>query len=375
MDEGVFKQQLDYYFDLGLQLNPSAKRCDVGGYYGMVATRPIAKGEVLASFPVSKLLPLQPELSQRNDIPMDIRYICSASGEFQQGDSSDFAMMFAQFESLEQLKSCSTYFYSQDDLALLKRANLILFNKVAELNAATNYRLQQVKQIAPTLEDDNILTVALNHYSRAWGELGFLPVVDMFNHSDTEGSPVEIVADDASLIANKDYREGDELFMSYGRKDMNLHAIGFNYFDPKGAHFINYGSRFVQVAKTAFEKQCFLFSASNHPLKHYEKQGNIYYRIANSEAVFTEDQPSDQLLGYLKDNCFGNVQELQAGRSSKAALKHRLLQSLEILLDVNKVESFKESDFPPNVRRFYHLLVKERQMLAANKQWVEQHFA
>jgi len=374
LNSSQYQKLLKHYKEQGLYLGESIERVDVGGYYGMRTTGSIKKGQVIASLPYGGLPQISPNIKYPSDMPEDIKYIHKVAYEYQKGSASDHEVMFNGFETLDALKSTATYYFTDEELAIIKGASITLYNTLIDIKRATQYRLDKIIEFDSALEKDNVLFVAINHLSRAWGNLGFLPIIDLFNHSDEKGMNLTIQDGVASWVAGFDYKEGDEVYGSYGRKDLNLIAVGFNYFDPANDHSINFGSRFSQLARSPFEKQVFKLTQEQHKVRSFEKNGQIQYKVADPDAVFTEKKPSDNLLAYLSVNSISTLEEFVHKKCSKTTLKARLKRSLLYLNEANNIDKFCENDFSGSLHRFYHLLKKEQKMIRANLEWLDSKF-
>jgi len=176
------------------------------------------------------------------------------------------------------------------------------------------------------------------------------------------------------LEAKQDYKKGDEIYLSYGRKDMYFHAIYYNYFDPNGVHYLQYGPRFVQVAASPIEKEIAKYTASKFELDIRQQGDKILYSCLDMDVCFLENAPSLRLIEYIQSNYFSSMQEWKARQCSALSLAQRLLDILNIMISANRIDEFELSKIPEHLSRFYPLLLKEKQMLQRNKEWVIDNF-
>lgn len=370
----IYQKQLKWAKDRGLFLDSRVERKCVDGIWGLFATEHIKAGSKLVSYPVNRAIKNLPDDSYDKDINLPVKNIHKAVLEFAKGESSEYWGHFAGFETLDYLKTVACYFYSADEIQQLNAMNTFLSAFIVEMNELTRLRLDEIMALEPSVDPDLILQVCLNYSSRSWDDSSFLPIIEYANHSDKLGKPRQLRNGEYFIEAKYDYKAGDQIFLSYARKDMYHHATLFNYFDPGGTHYICFGMRFVQIANTPFEKEVLKYTASKYRVEIQEKNKIYYYRFFDPDACFLENGPSLRLIEYLQSNHFISMQEWKSKICSKPSLAGRLLEIIDTLDEANKIEQFKLDEIPEKLHRFFHLLKKEKQMLKANKAWVIDNF-
>lgn len=370
----IYQEQLKWAKERGLLLDSRIERKTVNGLSGLFATADIPANTRLIAYPVDKAIKNKEDKRYSADTSSTIKQIHAALLEYVKGKKSEYYGHFLQFEPLEQLKSFSTFFYSEEDLGLLESMNVFLAKSVREINDMLQSRLSEIKQLEPGIDEDKIITVLLNYHSRAWADANFLPVMDYANHSDRLGKKRTTKDGYFVLEAKQDYKAGEEIYLSYGRKDIYFHAIYYNYFDPAGVHYIQYGPRFVQVATSPIEKEIAKYTASKFSMDMRELDGNLHYSCLDPDVCFLETGPSLRMIDFIQSNYFTSMQEWQTKKCAPASLAQRLLDVLNIMIAANKVDSFDVSGLPEKLVRFHPLLKKEKQMLQKNKEWVIDNF-
>ena len=172
------------------------------------------------------------------------------------------------------------------------------------------------------------------------------------------------------FTASKDYASGEQIFITYDRKDMYAHAIAYNYFDPNGTHFIDYGARIVQTAISPLDKKVFEYTSKYYKLTTKQFNGITQYAAKDLELFFLENAPSVNLIDYIRRNCFQSAGELISAKCTPKSFDNRLLSIIDELIEANKIDEFELNDIPKKMHRFYHLLKKEKAMLLSNRNWV-----
>jgi len=372
MNNKKFKEQLMLAGKRGLELDSRVERKTVNGLPGMFAKEHIPSGTIIASYPHASQIPLLENTPYPENTSFTFKYIHATSRELSKGPSSKHYDILMSLESMTELRDHCCYFYNEKDLELIKKLNSTLARNITESNHKVKIRVDAIKKLDPKLDENIIVRVILNILSRAYGGFGFAAVLDAFNHSDTKGSLVEGITGDKEFISiesKRDHERGDQVFISYDTKDMYAHAISYNYFDPNGQHFIDYGARFIQTANTQIEKQVFQHTAKKYKLSAKEFNGFIQYSAKDQQLFMLENEPSEKLLDFISSNCIQSEQELRSGECTSASFNAKFQKIIDTMLADNHVDEFAPTDIPKKLHRFYYLLQKEKQMLISNQAW------
>jgi len=193
----------------------------------------------------------------------------------------------------------------------------------------------------------------------------------MFNHSNLNGIQLHDDKDRVFLVATVDYKEGDQIWINYGQKDLYLHAIDYGYFDPDGNHFIDLGLRLSQAANNDFQRKIFDYVATKYPILHdNSNDGLIRYKLSKGIAFLLDHAPNMRAIDFVRDISYGTEQELLYKQCPLPRFKNRILQYINVLSAANNIDDFSIEGFPEKLRYFYHMLEKEKSMLYRNKEWV-----
>lgn len=371
MDEKKYSKCLTWAKNNGLDMDPRIERKQVNGVYGMYASAPIPKSTVMVSFPKKNLIPNRTDVVYPPGTPEAVKRCHAAAIELSKADASEYFGCVAAMEGIETLRAHSYYFFTKEELQFIERLNPVLHQLIHESKYAADNLKQHIQRLDPNLNEDLIITVILNSFSRSWGQNGFLPVMDLFNHSDRKGLTLKNLVDDKlGHVTGVDYQAGEQIFISYSRKDMLNHAILYNYFDPEGVHFIDYSVRAIQVINSNIKQKVFNMLSQHYHMQQYDINGVKHVRLAPHNLFFQENGPSLKLLDFFQLSSIKTEQELQTGRSETKTVFANILSTIDAFLSANKVENFELSDVPEKLHRFYHMQKKEWQILLSNRDWV-----
>src|SRR5690606_24287829 len=148
----------------------------------------------------------------------------------------------------------------------------------------------------------------------------------------------------------------------------------YNYFDPLAVHYIQYGVRFVQTARTEIELEIAKYTSTKFPMRITKSHSGYEYSCLDPDVCFLETGPSLKLINFISSNYFPSIYEWKNKRCDPKSLEKRLIEVLDVMLLMNKVDNFSQSDIPDKMHRFYKMLKKERDMLENNKKWVIDNF-
>jgi len=373
MNNKQFKEQLDLALKRGLIFDHRIERKAVSGLSGMYAKESIPKGTILASYPAAHQIQLKHDITYPQGASDNFKYIHAAAIELAKGPKSKHHDILLSLEAIPELQKNCSYFYTESDIALITKVNPVLARNILESKKQIQVRVDALAKFDAKLDSRIVLRILLNLVSRAFSGYGFASAVDAFNHSDRLGNPVKGLDKEGKVIgftAHKDYEPGEQIFITYDRKDMYAHAIAYNYFDPEGTHFIDYGARIVQTAISPLEKKIFEYTGKYYKLTVKEFNGIAQYTTKDLELFFLENAPSTNLTDFIRRNCFQSAGELISGKCTNQSFDTRLLNIIDELLKINRVDDFELSDIPKKMHRFYHLLKKEKAMLLSNRNWV-----
>mgnify|MGYP000149596243 CR=1 FL=1 len=371
MMQKEFQHTLDWAVSNGLILNNNVERKCVDGIWGMYASKNLDKDELLGSFPTTNLINPN-QLDYPKEASNSARQIHTSATEYA-APSSHYSPLFLCHDDTETLKLFSTYFSNEKELNALKEISTGLFNEIIKQNHLNKTLINALYRFDSSIDIDTYTAVTLNYNSRAMGSQGFVPILDCFNHSDEKGMSIDSGGDTVILKTKVSYKKGEQVFVSYGTLDIYSHAINYNYFDPNNQHFIQFGKRFnfpvLGKADLDFANQL----KKSHNVNLHKYNGMVTYSIDDRAAFLSEQGPSKRLIGIVKTLCAKENNKSHINESDNQQVKQKLLNLLSQLDNQNNVDKFGSKYMPRRIRYLYHMLQKEKQMIALNKQWVEEN--
>lgn len=368
MDNASFNEVVKWSQERGMKIFPQMERKAVNGINGMYATTNIPKNTLLLSFPLKNLLTPDPGFRYPKGMNDSLKYGHRAALEYIKGEQSEWHGVLRSLESLESLQQTSAYFLHPKELEAIQAMSPMLHRIIGERNETITQQIEQLCQLDPTINKQVATTIALNLKTRSWKQ-GFLPIFDQFNHSDAYGAKVSIVGDHLCFFTLMNYRAGDQIWISYGLRDIYDYAIDYDFFDPKGVHAISFAIRGSQVTNNDFDTAVIRYAATKHKIGMDKTPEGLFYQLEEDNAMFLEHAPSSRLIEYIQNTAFSTKEEFKAKRCSAASFDLRINQILDALLASNRVEQVRMENIPPRLQRFQSLLRKEKQILINNKIW------
>ncbi len=348
----------------GLTLHPALERKNVGGVWGMYATAPIACGTVLARCPRSALITLGDTVYPEGT-SVSAKNIHRLT-RLRQTSAEPLHQCFSQmFEPLEQLRDYSTYFCDEAELRALwelspASADLVGYDQVRK-RALVN----AIRSFDSELDENLLLETMLNYTSRAVGDVGIVPMLDLFNHSDTHGRMFIIGEDRIEVQAHVDIAAGEQAFISYGRLDVLDHAVSYNYFDPSNESFLRFGRR------ETFPLNDVGRQLQNRLSQHYKtKEDDLLKRplfyFADDRLLLSAKGPTQALMQFFID--FG--MRANENRPPQQIMAETMMAWLDALSKNNHVGKHKSNPLPKRLERFYAVLQREQEIVNAARRWL-----
>jgi len=372
MSETQYQKCLSWSVDHGLELDARIERKKVNGLYGMYATEDIPKDTILVSFPIDQSIPRGSDSDYPEEISEDLKIMYTAAIELSKGEDSEHFGCIAMFETLEELQTHSIYFFNDAELQWIQKLNPIVFRMALEQRQRVDRMKESLKELAPQLEEDIILQAILNFFSRVWGgNLGFLPVLDLFNHSDRKGN-ILIKLDHDTKSGHKArvaYAKGEQIYVSYSRKDMAFFALNYDYFDSEGPHFIDYAKRVIQTVRSELKLNTLKVIAQEYGGQFFQVNGVPHFKLGAKNLFLLENAPSYNLLDYFRKIVIIEA-TLTKQEIVEQTIYERFLSVIDPFIMAIQVEKFDIKDIPEKVHRFYYMSKKEREMLLSSRSWV-----
>lgn len=359
MSQPSFESQYNWALNNGVVIHDQLERKCVNGVYGMYAQSDIPANSLLTSIPKKILVKPDPQRYPAKT-SLSVQQLHATSKELALGEHSKLAPSFHLFESIEDFKACSSYFCSAKEAEIIAELSPMLAREVAKQTSETNAICEALYQYDPSLSKTQYLETILNFKSRAIGRSGFVLIAESFNHSTVKGDFYGGDDTHVTLKTKVNYQAGDQVYISYGLLDLFTHAINYNYFDPDDQHCIQLSKRFSFQVRNAGD-QALLQKLKQHFTINLSQHGPVlHYTINDPDALFTEQGPSAKLCDIAKHIAPNNPKQV-------------LLHFLDTLAANNNSDQYSARYVPSRIKRFYHLLHKERQLIALNRQWLDQH--
>lgn len=376
MSEEQYQKCLSWSVERGLTLDPRIERKKVNGVYGMYAKESIPADTIIASFPIQELIPKGKKTDFPKNMPDEVKVMNAAAVELSKGESSTYYGCVAMFETLEELKAHSFYFFTEAELSWIQQFNPIVFRLALEQRSRIDVAKASIKKLNPKLDSKFIIQAILNYFSRSWAKgVGFLPILDLFNHSDRKGNTLLRAVGGTHMAHNTRiaYEKGEQVFISYSRHDIAIFALNYDYFDPEGVHSIDYSLRALHSIKTGTKQKVFELIKAEYGGKFFDMNGVRHFKIAAKNLLFLENAPSFKLITYFK-----MITQIEAGLNKQTVNDQFFLESLlatmNAFISAIKVDQFDVKDLPEKLHRFYYLSQKEKKMLLSNRDWVIDNF-
>lgn len=215
------------------------KKDPSSGVYGIYTTEKITKGDLICRIPKECGLFFDKYETPNNwNIKLKMSYmILREKNAVLKGEKSDFAEIFANVTTLDEFKQYHPYFMTDAEKEELIKCNPIWSMLFANTSSILTNDLQHIKDFDDSFSDDLITEAIVINNTRTWSGM-FLPVMDFFNHSAVKGNIINTNERVSSAYAKVDYEPGDQVYLSYGNKDMLMLSYEYGFYDENDYHFV-----------------------------------------------------------------------------------------------------------------------------------------
>lgn len=215
------------------------RKMDDNGVYGIYTTDDIKRGDLLCQIPKGCAI-FYDRYESPNDwsIKLKMTYVLlDEKRKIRNGEESEFKEAFSTITTLDEFKKYHPYFMIDSEKEELKKCSPLfnmIFNNADHLFVS---QAQKIKEFNSDFTDDQITEAIVINNTRTW--LGmFLPVMDLFNHSAVKGTIINTDDRVSTVHAKVDYQAGDQIYLSYGNKDMLMLTYEYGFWDNEDYHFV-----------------------------------------------------------------------------------------------------------------------------------------
>jgi len=359
----------DWAENLGYKLSPSVEYKVVDGAGGMYAKNDINEYDVLYSGPVS----VKSDWAGRN---LSLDYLSDIIREYKLGNKSEIYQMFSAFETMEFFKKYSIYFVTDSELETLQQISESAWVYAQEYRNKLKNQFQWLRdKFDGDVTDDDIIYILLNSESRAWGDGGFNPILDLFNHSSRKGNARMRVSSENRFVlgARTSYKKGEQIYDSYGQNDIYHFCAAYNFFDPSDYHCSNIVCRLDITAESEVQKLQLSEMKKSFNVIEKDINGVPKYKILNSDIFITEDGPNRNMVKVIDTisktdvNTFDEPVRMDNYETSFLVVFTEWLNLIESTTNPMSVD---KSKITPRLESWYNAAVRELDLIKINRSWL-----
>lgn len=361
-----FKESMGQF---GFEMDSRIEQKSVNNVLGMYAMDLIPKGTILSKFPASMSIPISNELNfPEGALGRCLMLVHSLARELANPDSP-YRVYFEYCGTLEEFQDCNVFFNEQDE-AMLWRMNPILGDIARRSRIGFNSHLALTLRVDNTLDYKAIVHALIIFHRRCWGRFGFMPGMDLFNHNTKSNQcPEEKIIDGVKcrvIVALSDIPAGEEIKISYGKKDMMHFALSYDFFDPSDFHLISYNQRITQTISDDFVRKIVDNLKAHYKLTWSQENGIERFKIEENNAFFLDHGPNTKMVELASRLAINDDASLSRGMADQTTTAKYLLHILKKFRAANNVENVDINSLPSKLHMFHALLKRELEILDNN---------
>jgi len=371
MSTSRFETFLTRMGKLGFEMDPRVQQKDINGLLGMHATESIPKGTLLGKFPLSMMIPRSDSVDFSEDPNGDIQSLIHAMATQLADKNSPYQGYFEFCGTVSERESRSVCFFTPQDFAILNTMNPLLAKLAQTSKMQWEYLVHAVCTKDPSLDKQHVLLASLIYRERCWGgSLGFLPGMDLFNHNTKSNIfPQRVQFEDGESIAfitDKDIAPGEEIKITYGKKDIFQFSFNYDFFDPTDFHIISFSSRIKPTLSDAFVQKVCENLKKHYDIRIFEEDGSQKFMINESRAFFLEQGPNTAMVELVSRLAINDEAALKRGSADEKTAARYMLYILQSYKQANNVKNVPKASIPEKLHSFHDMLTAELDILDAN---------
>lgn len=364
-----YTQLKEWAEKLGYKLSPSVEYKVVDGVGGMYAKNDINEYDVLYSGPGS----VKAEWVGNN---LTLDYLSDVIREYKLGTESEIHQMFSAFETIEFFKEYSIYFVTDSELETLQQISQSAWVYAQEYRNNLKNQFEWLRgKFGNDVTDDDIIYILLNSESRAWGDGGFNPILDLFNHSSRKGNARMRVGSENRFVlgARTSYKKGEQIYDSYGQSDIYHYCAAYNFFDPSDYHCSNIVCRLDIAAESEVQKLQLSEMKKSFNVVERDINGVPKYKIINRDIFITENGPNRNMvkvMDIISKNDVNTFDEPVRMDNYETSFLVAFTDWLNLVESTTNPMSVDKSKITPRLESWYNAAIKELDLIKINRSWL-----
>lgn len=356
---------------LGFEMDPRVQQKDTNGLLGMHATESIPKGTLLSKFPVSMMIPRSDSIDFSKDPNGEIHSLIHAMATQLADKKSPYQHYFEFCGAVSERETRSVCFFTPQDFSILNTMNPLLAKLAQFSRMQWESLVHAVCTKDPALEKSHVLLASLIYRERCWGgSLGFLPGMDLFNHNTKSNIfPQRVKLDDGEcivFIADEDIAAGEEIKITYDKKDIFQFSLNYDFFDPTDFHTISFSSRVTPTVSDAFVQKVCENLSKHYDVRKFEEGGSTKFAINESRAFFLEQGPNTPMVELVSRLAINDEAALKRGYADEKTTARYMLYILQSFKQANNVKNTPKASIPEKLHSYHDMLSAELSILDAN---------
>jgi hypothetical protein len=353
-----YTQLKEWAEKLGYKLSPSVEYKVVDGVGGMYAKNDINEYDVLYSGPGS----VKAEWVGNN---LTLDYLSDVIREYKLGTESEIHQMFSAFETIEFFKEYSIYFVTDSELETLQQISQSAWVYAQQYRNKLKNHFEWLRgKFGNDVTDDDIIYILLNSESRAWGDGGFNPILDLFNHSSRKGNARMRVGSENRFVlgARTSYKKGEQIYDSYGQSDIYHYCAAYNFFDPSDYHCSNIVCRLDIAAESEVQKLQLSEMKKSFNVVERDANGVPKYKIINRNMV--------KVMDIISKNDVNTFDEPVRMDNYETSFLVAFTDWLNLVESTTNPMSVDKSKITPRLESWYNAAIKELDLIKINRSWL-----
>ena len=264
------------------------------------------------------------------------------------------------------------YFMSPETILKIKKYHLRFAMMIEGAQQSLKKNVDTILKYDPSVDRTRVLRCLFIVKSRAWankdGKRILRPIIDLYNHhvnATMPGNCATATCKNNTFKINKDIKNGEQIYLSYGKKSIFELYTTYGFFDPKGLQLLNMS---ISVSGKKPEEYKTIKELKDTYGGRLQIQNDILRYITPKTFALLAGNPHQNLVNFLMK--YTNKDKLQ--------VLHKLKEFITLQISkpytLDTIHSLNPDDFTEDEQVIKEILLMYKKIILGNLQWIKTEY-
>ncbi len=264
----------------------------------------------------------------------------------------------------------NSHFLSPKTILKIKKYHIGFGRKLEQLQQQFNKSVDTILAYDPSVDRTRVMRCLLIVKSRTWnnkkGNRLLRPIVGLFNHHVDAAMPHNCNrCKENTFKINKDIKNGEQIYLSYGKRSIFDLYTTYSFFDPKGFPALAIA---LYISGKKPEEYKMIKELKDKYGGRLQIQNDILRYTTPKTFLLLTDNPHRNIVNFIMKNKKEN--KLQVLRS----LKEFITKQISKPYTLETIHSLNPDDFTEDEQVIKDILLTYKKIILGNLQWLKTEY-